>query len=571
MRRYRGAPASEGIAVGPTWVYRPVASTVDHHLVADPDAEWDRLQRALERTRAELARLEERTRVTLSPKEAEIFAAHQQWTQDEELLDTLRKLIREQRLNAQAAVYDGFEHYAQTLEKLDDDYFKARAQDVRDVRQRVERALLGRDADAFQLAEPAIIVAEDLTPSDTMQFERKMILGLCTVRGGPTAHTVILARGLGVPAVVSAPLALDEIADGTMTILDGGTGDVIVGPTLAELDRARDRQARWRATRTAQMASADEPAVTRDGHRVEVVANIGNAADAVAALKQGAEGVGLFRTEFLFLERDAMPSEQEQASAYHAVFAAMGTRPVVVRTLDVGGDKGVGYLGGRPEPNPFLGWRGIRMIRERPDVLRSQLRALLIAVGATGTDLRIMLPMVSSLEEIRRVREILEEARSGLEREGQTPPDKIQFGIMVEVPSAAVLADVLAPHVDFFSIGTNDLTQYTLAVDRTNERVAVLASPYHPAVLRLIQSTIRAAHQCGKWVGLCGELAGDVLAVPLLLGMGLDEFSMAAGSIPAVKHAIRQWTLADADQVASQAAQLPTAIEVIEYLKAQAR
>jgi phosphoenolpyruvate-protein phosphotransferase len=316
----------------------------------------------------------------------------------------------------------------------------------------------------------------------------------------------------------------------------------------------------WRTTRGAVSASSSS---------AEVAANIANLDYARKAIEQGAEGVGLFRTEFLYLDRDTMPSEEEQTATYRDVFRVMGTMPVVVRTLDIGGDKPVSYLGVTSEPYPLLGWRAIRMIRERPDVLASQLRALLAAGGETGADLRIMLPMVSSLGEIERAREILEEAKTGVQTAGHTLPTMLQFGIMVEVPSAALIADVLAPHIDFFSIGTNDLTQYTLAVDRTNERVAALASPYHPAVLRLIQMTIRAAHEHGKWVGLCGELGGDVLAVPLLLGLGLDEFSMATGSIPAVKEAIRRWTLAGAQEVTAQALSLPTAMRVIEFLKEQ--
>lgn len=565
MRRYFGLAAAPGIAIGPAWVYRPTQIIVDRRPAKDPVAEWDRVQTAFAMARTQLQALETRARRTVGAAEADIFVAHQLFLDDDELLRSLAEMVEDRHANAEAAVHDGFEYYAQALESLDEEYFRARAQDVRDVRQRVLRCLQGARADDLP-RRPVIILSEDLTPSDTVQFDRSTILGIGTVRGGPTSHTAILAGALGVPAVVSAPVDLDEVVAETLAILDGLSGEITLGPTLAELERARQRQSEWLAEHASQLAAAHQPAITRDGHRVEVVANIGSAEDARGALENGAEGVGLFRTEFLYLDRDAMPSEAEQTRTYHEVLQVMGERPVVVRTLDIGGDKAVSYLGIAQEPNPFLGWRAIRMIRERPDVLERQLRALLIAAGETGADLRVMLPMVSSVSELERAQEILSQVREALTAEARPISHRLQFGMMVEVPSAALMADAFAPHVDFFSIGTNDLTQYTLAVDRTNERVAVLASPYHPAVLRLIKMTIDAAHAHGKWVGLCGELGGDVLAVPLLLGMGLDEFSMSAHSIPAVKAAIRRWSLLDSRAVADQALHLPHASRVLDFL-----
>lgn len=567
MQKFQGLPASEGIAIGPAWIYRPTHLVVERRKVNDSQTEWENLQTALTLARTQLQALEERARTTAGAEEAAIFGAHQLFLDDEELLSLLNSFIFEQSWNAEAAVQDGFEHYAGALESLEEEYFKARAADVRDVERRVLRCLKGFTENESQLESPSIILAEDLTPSDTIQFDRTKILGICTVKGGPTSHTAILSRSLGVPAIVSAPLPIDNINDGLLLIMNGGTGDVTLGPTLAELNTAKTEQAEWQEKRTLLLSKAEAPAITRDGHRVEVVANIGSSLDAKLALENGAEGVGLFRTEFLYLDRDSLPSEAEQTDIYRETFEIMGNRPVVVRTLDIGGDKAVSYLSLMEEPNPFLGWRAIRMIRERPDILENQLRALLIAGGQTNIDLRIMFPMVSSLSEIERTREIFDQVLAQLSVEGKPVPEKLQFGIMVEVPSAAILADVFAQKVDFFSIGTNDLTQYSLAVDRTNERVAALASPYHPAVLRLIKMTIDAAHQQGKWVGLCGELGGDALAAPLLLGLGLDEFSMSAGSIPVVKQTIREWTLEICKSKAQEALKMQSAIEVIDYLK----
>ena len=568
MQQYLGLPASGGIAIGPAWIYRAQEVKVERTLARDPDREWAQIETALVLARTQIQQLEVRAHKMAGPEEAAIFGAHLLFLDDDDLMSSLRSLVYEQKLNAHAAVLEAFEHYAQALLSLEEEYFKARAQDVRDVGQRLLRCLEGSQGQAAaNPTRPVVILAEDLTPSDTIQFDRQFILGLATVKGGPTSHTAILARALGVPAVVSVPVELDQVQPDTLVILDGTLGQVTIGPTLNELDLARARQAELKIRMDFELSRASLAAETKDGHRVEVVANIGNAEDARQAILQGAEGVGLFRTEFIYLERDTLPSLAEQVEAYKQVFEVMQGKPVVVRTIDIGGDKAVPFLGLTEEPNPFLGWRAIRMVRERPDILENQLRALLIAAGQTQVDLRIMLPMVSSIGEVDRAREIFDEARNNLAAEGFAPPEKFQFGIMVEVPSAAILADQFAKVVDFFSIGTNDLTQYTLAVDRTNDRVAVLASPYHPAVLRLIHTTIQAAHAEGKWVGLCGELAGDPQAVPFLLGAGLDEFSMAPTSIPTVKETIRAWSLPACQEVVKTAVGMSKAALVIKYLK----
>ncbi len=419
--------------------------------------------------------------------------------------------------------------------------------------ERVINCLSGITEDASRLpAEAAIILAEDLTPSDTMRFPREHILGICTRGGGPTDHSAILARALGVPAVVSAPVELSALCAGALAVIDGTHGHLTLDPDEEALAQARARQARWRAEWSLHLQRAAEPASTRDGHVVAVVANVGSLHDARQAVEYGAEGIGLLRTEFLYLDRITMPTEEEQIRAYRGIFAAVGSRPVVARTLDIGGDKAVSYLDIRDELNPFLGWRAIRIARENPALLTTQMRALLQA--GVETDLRVMVPMVSNLEEVEYARALLHEARANLDRESAGQAEKVQFGIMVEVPSVAILAEQIAPLVDFFSIGTND-------------RVAALASPYHPAVLHLIAQTIRGAHAYGKWVGLCGELAGDPLAMPLLLGLGLDEFSMVPAAVPTAKHEMRRWEMKECQQVADHALSLTNTEAVRSYLK----
>ncbi|MBI5956888.1 MAG: phosphoenolpyruvate--protein phosphotransferase, partial [Chloroflexi bacterium] len=426
---------------------------------------------------------------------------------------------------------------------------------------RLIRLLTGwRPPSLSSLTRASIIVASDLKPSDTAQLDPKQVLGLATAAGSATSHTAILARGLGLPAVVGLGETVVDLAEGTNMILDGFTGQLLVDPDPNMLSEYRVRQAASEQRRAAALAGVGEPAVTRDGHRVEVAANIGDEAGARLAVVNGAEAVGLLRTEFLYLDRSNPPSEDEQVAAYTAIANALEGRPLIIRTLDIGGDKPALYLDLPEELNPFLGWRAIRFCLARPDVFKTQLRAILRA--AQGRNIKVMFPMIATLDEIRQAKALLTEAGAELTAQGTPHATRIETGIMVEVPAAAVAADLLAPEVNFFSLGTNDLVQYTLAADRTNPRVAPLADPFNPAVLRLIKQVIDAGHAVGKWVGMCGEMAGMPQAIPILLGLGLDEFSMTPAAIPEAKALIRRLSFTEARDLATRELSLHSATEM---------
>lgn len=565
MKQFTGIAVSGGIAIGPCWVYKPVSINTSRISCSNSASELSRLENALGEARRQLEHLHSRALENVSEADAAIFDAHRLFLDDPEFIGAIQSAINNECINAEAAVAEVAEGFAQQMLALEDDYFKARAQDIRDVSRRILYCLNGISLDQFKLLQPSIILAEDLTPSDTIQFERSMILGLCTHRGGPTSHTAILARSLAVPAAVSLPFDFTNIVEGSDVILNGDTGTLTIEAGNEEIESAQKARQKWDLAWQNRLKSASEPARSLDGRVVEIVANIGGVEDARQAVEFSAEGVGLLRTEFLYLDFGRLPSEEEQTAVYREIFQVMGCRPVVVRTLDIGGDKQVDYLELQQESNPFLGWRAIRMMREHPEMLLTQMRALLRA-ATHENDLRIMAPMISCVEEVQQARELFEEAKTSLQKENALRVEKTQFGIMVEIPSAALITEHLAEFVDFFSIGTNDLTQYTLAVDRTNERVAYLASSFHPAVLQLIARTIQKAHEKGKWVGLCGEMAGDPLATPLLLGLGLDEFSMAPSSIPAIKELIRKLDVKDCKQVVELALRQPSITKVHNVL-----
>jgi phosphoenolpyruvate-protein phosphotransferase (PTS system enzyme I) len=560
MERLKGIPASAGLVTGPVYLVRTEAVRAEKRTVAEPEAEVARLEEALARAGREIEALCERTAVKVGAEEAKVFEAHLLMLQDPALVDTAQGMIRAESVCAAWAFESAGTEMAGVLATLDDAYLRERSADVLDVTGRVVRILLGKPASALtDLTAPSIVVARDLTPSETAQMDHDLILGFATDTGGPTSHTVIMARTLGIPAVVGLGNATERAATGDQAVLDGSAGEVVLRPDPVELAQAAERLAALQQRQHALKAISTLASVTADGHRIELAANIGRPAEAAAALKHGAEGVGLFRTEFLYMEGSALPTEEEQYSAYRTALEVMGNRPVIIRTLDIGGDKQIEALKLPVEMNPFLGLRAIRLCLERPDLFKTQLRALLRA--AAHGHLRIMYPMIQSLQEIRAANGMLAEARAELEAQG-VPVGRPEVGIMVEIPAAAVIADLLAPHVDFFSIGTNDLIQYTLAVDRMNERVSHLYQPYHPAVLRLIRQICSAARQAGKWAGMCGEMAGDPVAAPVLLGLGLDEWSMSAPAIPAVKEVLRATTRAQAEALAAELLTLsdPTAI-----------
>ena len=567
MKQIEGIAAAPGIAMGPVFQFRQVDLQVRRYMIDHPDEEILRLENALKIASDQVQAVYEKAKERTAEGQASVFEAHLMILQDPDLLGKIRESITNKKLNAESSVRDATEFYARTLEGMKNEYFRSRATDVRDIAGRLVRILSGvNGANLDGLVEPSIVIARELTPSDTILLDQQLVLGFCTVAGSETSHTAILARGLGIPAVVGSGLKILDIPNGQEVILDGTEGKLYPDLTKELKDSYRNRKISIAAKTEKAVADCQKPAITLDNHRVEVVANIGNVTDAQAALQKGAEGVGLLRTEFLYMERGELPGEEEQYQAYKAIFDVFGNLPVVLRTSDIGGDKALPYLNLEKEANPFLGVRGLRLaLLHSQELFKPQLRAALRA--GVGHDLRIMFPMVAVLEEIHQARTILEECKNELAREGKSLPATIQVGIMVEVPSAALMADKLAPSVDFFSIGTNDLTQYTLAVDRTNPNLAYLTSAFSPAVLRLIQNVITQAHRHQKWVGLCGELAGEPLAIPILLGLGLDEFSMNPSAIPTAKQVIRGLKVPECQQLAGDVLDYESASQVRACVK----
>lgn len=565
----KGIPASPGIAIGPAALYRPRPPEVVTRAIEDTAGEWRRLQDAIAVARDEIGALHRRAVAQVGPDEAAIFEAHLLFLQDPLLVEATRDRIYSEKINAEAAWQSQTATMAATYREMADDYMRARAADVEDVAQRVLRGLMGVQPPSLDFAAPAILIAADLTPSDTARLDRERVLALCTELGGATAHSAILARALGIPAVVGLGHAVWQVAEGQRVAVNGDAGALWPQPDEAQVAELTARREAWLEGQRRDKVAGQGAAVTPDGHRVEIAANVGSPNDVAPALEFGAEGVGLFRTEFLFMDRTTAPSEEEQFEAYRRAARAAGGRPLIIRTLDVGGDKPLPYLDLGDEANPFLGWRAIRFCLERPDVFMPQLRAILRASAAEGgpRNVKLMLPMVGTPAEVRAARAMLAAAQAELRAAGVAYDEGMEVGIMIEVPSAVAVADQLAREVDFFSIGTNDLTQYVMAADRGNARVAGLASALQPAVLRLVRAAADAAHAAGIWIGMCGELAGNALATPVLVGLGLDELSMSAPSIPAVKAAVRRFSLADAQRIAAAALALDSAEAVARFLQ----
>ena len=563
-----GIPASPGIVFGKALVLKEEKIVLDMQKIKDSqvDEEIARFYAGREAAVEQLNSIKERAYQSLGEEKAAIFEGHLMILEDEELEEEIIDYLRSNHVNAAVAANVVIDQQVAILSEIDDEYLKERASDIRDIGNRLIKNILGMHiVDLGEINEEAILVAYDLTPSETAQLNLDKVLGFVTDIGGRTSHTSIMARSLELPAIVGTNNVTELVNTGDFLILDALNNVVYVNPSQEDIQRLKALQAKL-ADEKAELAKLkDLPALTLDGHRVDVVANIGTIRDIEGAERNGAEGVGLYRTEFLFMDRDQLPTEEEQFIDYKDVVEAMNSNLVILRTMDIGGDKELPYLDLPKEMNPFLGWRAIRIALDRREILNAQLRAVLRA-SAYGK-LAVMFPMIISVEEIRELKSVIEELKVELRNEGKAFDENIQIGVMVETPSAAVNAKFLAKEVDFFSIGTNDLTQYTLAVDRGNELISHLYNPMQPSVLGLIKQVIDASHAEGKWTGMCGELAGDERATLLLLGMGLDEFSMSAISVPRIKKLIRNVNFQDAKALANAALQKPTASEIEQLIE----
>ncbi|MEL7596991.1 MAG: phosphoenolpyruvate--protein phosphotransferase [Clostridiaceae bacterium] len=533
----KGIAASKGYAIGQVVIKEESEVTVVETKITDLEAEKGRLKKAIEASREQLSKIKEKAEIELGPEKAAVFDSHMMLLDDPEFTGAVEMNIESSMVNAEKALNDVIEMYMGIFGAMEDEYMKERAADVKDVGKRILANLAGKAGSGLEnLEENTIVVAHDLTPSDTAQLDKNKVIGFLTNIGGRTSHSAIMARTLEIPAVVGLMDITESVKDGDTVILDGEEGLAIINPDAVTIAQYEEKKAAYEKEKEELKKLIQVETHTKAGKRVEVCGNIGKAEDIHQVLENGGDGVGLFRTEFLYMDRNEMPTEEEQFEAYKYVAEKAAGKPIVIRTLDIGGDKKLPYLPLPEEMNPFLGYRAIRLCLDRKDIFKIQLRALLRA-SAYG-NIKIMFPMIASLEEFLAAKEVLSECMEELRAEGKEFNADLEVGMMVEIPAAAVCADELAKHVDFFSIGTNDLIQYTLAADRMNEKISYLYNPQHPAVLRLIKMTIDAAHKEGKWCGMCGEAAGDEAMIPILVEYGLDEFSMSATSMLRAKQII---------------------------------
>ncbi|MBO8513911.1 phosphoenolpyruvate--protein phosphotransferase [Staphylococcus aureus] len=562
----KGIAASDGVAIAKAYLLVEPDLTFDkNEKVTDVEGEVAKFNSAIEASKVELTKIRNNAEVQLGADKAAIFDAHLLVLDDPELIQPIQDKIKNENANAATALTDVTTQFVTIFESMDNEYMKERAADIRDVSKRVLSHILGVELpNPSMIDESVVIVGNDLTPSDTAQLNKEFVQGFATNIGGRTSHSAIMSRSLEIPAIVGTKSITQEVKQGDMIIVDGLNGDVIVNPTEDELIAYQDKRERYFADKKELQKLRDADTVTVDGVHAELAANIGTPNDLPGVIENGAQGIGLYRTEFLYMGRDQMPTEGEQFEAYKEVLEEMDGKRVVVRTLDIGGDKELSYLNLPEEMNPFLGYRAIRLCLAQQDIFRPQLRALLRA--SVYGKLNIMFPMVATINEFREAKAILLEEKENLKNEGHDISDDIELGIMVEIPATAALADVFAKEVDFFSIGTNDLIQYTLAADRMSERVSYLYQPYNPSILRLVKQVIEASHKEGKWTGMCGEMAGDETAIPLLLGLGLDEFSMSATSILKARRQINGLSKNEMTELANRAVDCATQEEVIELV-----
>lgn len=567
MTTLKGIGASDGIAIAKAYLLVEPDLSFNNDKVADVDAEVEKFKAAVNQSKVELTQIRNNAEIALGPDKAAIFDAHLLVLEDPELINPIEDNIRNNQMNAAASLSEVSTNFITIFESMDNEYMKERAADIKDVSKRVLSHILGVSLpNPTMIDEPVVIIAEDLTPSDTAQLNKKFVQGFATNIGGRTSHSAIMSRSLEIPAVVGTKNITDAVQQGDFVIVDGIAGEVIINPDEQTVTGYKARQAAFLQEKEELKQLVNDKTVTKEGKHVELAANIGTPNDLEGVKNNGAEGIGLYRTEFLYMGRDAMPSEDEQFEAYKKVLSEMDGKRVVVRTLDIGGDKELPYLNLPKEMNPFLGYRAIRLCLDQQDIFRTQLRALLRA--SIHGKLSIMFPMIATINEFREAKAILEEEKANLIADKVKVVDDIELGIMVEIPSTAAMADIFAKEVDFFSIGTNDLIQYTMAADRMSERVSYLYQPYNPAILRLIKQVIDASHKEGKWTGMCGEMAGDSTAIPLLLGLGLDEFSMSATSILSARRQIKNLSQPEMAKVAEQALNCATQEEVVKLVDA---